>query len=67
MTHDILYTLDFYYVIMTLTLLYHRGHIQMSSNYSTIDMEAEQIVKHLGFLLHYITLTNYYSIQDTFR
>ena len=47
----------------------------MTSNYSTIDVEGEEIVYknetpnsiYLGFLLHYITLTNYYIVQDTFR
>ena len=47
----------------------------MTSNYSTIDVEGEEIVYknempnsiYLGFLLHYITLTNYYIVEDTFR
>ena len=44
----------------------------MTSNYSTIDVEGEEIVYtnetpnsiYLGLLLHYITLTNYYIVQD---
>ena len=47
----------------------------MTNNYSTIDVEGEEI-KHInetpnfiniGFLLHYITLTDYYIVQDTLR
>ena len=60
----------------TYQLLYCRGHIQMTSNYSSIEVEAEdkKNVKMLtsysiyfGFLLHYMTLTNYYIVEDTFR
>ena len=46
----------------------------MMSNYSTIETEAEETEylhekshsSYLGFLLHCITLTNYYIVQDTF-
>ena len=46
----------------------------MTSNYRTIEVEAEEIEYknershsiYLGLLLHYITLTNYYIVQDTF-
>ena len=49
----------------TYRLLNCRGHIQMTSNYSTIDMlkENNRVKKstshliHLGLILHYITLT----------
>ena len=42
----------------------------MTSSYSTIEVEAEEIEYknetshsiYLGFLLHYITLTNYYIV-----
>ena len=42
----------------------------MTSNYSTIDVEGEEIecknetpnFIYVGFLLHYITLTNYYIV-----
>ena len=45
----------------------------MTSNYSTIEVEPEEIEYknetylslYLGFLLHFIKLTNYYI--DTFR
>ena len=47
----------------------------MTCSCSTIEVEAKEIeynneMSHsiyLGFLLHYITLTNYYIVQDTFR
>ena len=47
----------------------------MTSNYSTIEEEAVEIeyeneTSHsmsLGFLLHYITLTKYYIVLDTFK
>ena len=60
---------------LTYELLYCRGHIQMTSNYSTINVEGEEIVYknetpnsiYLGLLLHYITLDNYYIVQDTLR
>ena len=47
----------------------------MTSNYSTIDVEWEEIVYknempnsiYVVFLLYCITLTNYYIVQDTFR
>ena len=34
------------------------------------DIEYKNEMSHslyLGFLLHYITLANYYNVQDTFR
>ena len=42
----------------------------MTSNYSTIEVEAEEVEylketshsSYLGFVLHYITLTNYYFV-----
>ena len=47
----------------------------MTGSYCTIEVEAEEIdykkdMSHsiyLGFLLHHITLTNYYIIYNTFR
>ena len=59
----------------TYLLLYCKGHIQMTNNYSTINVETENSrVKnvnphsiHLEFILHYITLTSYYIVKDTFR
>ena len=47
----------------------------MTSNYSTIEVEAEQTeykneISHsmfLRFLLYYITLTNDYIVKNTFR
>ena len=47
----------------------------MTCSYSTTEVEAEEIEYinershsiYLGFLLHYITLTNYYIVLDTFR
>ena len=47
----------------------------MTSNYGTIQVEAEEIEYnnershsiYIGSLLRYITLTNYYIVQDTFR
>ena len=47
----------------------------MASNYNTIEMEAEEFEYknersnsiYLRFLLHYISLTNYYIVQDTFK
>ena len=47
----------------------------MTSNYNIIEEEAEELEHknetsysiYLGFILHYITFTNYYIVQDTFR
>ena len=47
----------------------------MTSNCSTIEVETENnSVKmsmshliHLEFILHYISLTDYYIVEDTFR
>ena len=44
----------------------------MTSNYSSIEAKAEETVyiiemTHSIYLLHYITLTNYYIVQDKFR
>ena len=69
------YSLVLYYIISHLLLLYCSRHIQVTNNYSTMEVEKEEIeykneTSHslfLGFLLFYITLTNYYIIQDTFR
>ena len=59
----------------TYQLLYYTGQIKMTSNYSTIEVEAEKIEYknetthsiYLGFLLYYITLTYYYILAYTFR
>ena len=56
-------------------LLYWIGHIQMTSNYTTIEVEGEEIKYknemsnsiYFAFILHYITLTNYYIAQDKLR
>ena len=56
-------------------LLYCTGYIKMTSNYSTIEVDSEEIeyknetshFQYLRVLLLYITFTNYYIIQDTFR
>ena len=61
--------------LRTYVTLYHtywllncKGHIQISSNYSTIDVEKgnNRVKKmsmshsiHLGFILYYISLTGY--------
>ena len=47
----------------------------MTSKYNRTEEEAEEIDYknershsiYLQFLLHYISLTNYYTVQDTFR
>ena len=47
----------------------------MTSSYSTMKLEAEEIEYknetshsiYLRFLLLYISLTNYYFVQDTFK
>ena len=47
----------------------------MTSNYSTIEMDAGEIEYknershsiYFAFAIHYITLTNYYIVQDTLR
>ena len=60
-------TLAFYYVV--------KGHIQMTSKYSTIDVKKEinkvRMLRshsiHLLFILHCITLTIYYIVKDTLR
>ena len=60
----------------TYQLLYCKGDVQITSGHSTINMERKTIdlLKwkhwieiHLEFILHYITLTNYYIVNDTFR
>ena len=60
----------------TYLLLYCKGHIQMTCNDSTINVETKsdrvnKITKlhliHLEFTLQHITLTNYYIVKDTFR
>ena len=56
-------------------LLYYIGHIQMTSKYYTIEVEVEEIDYnnekshsiYLGSLLHYITLSKYYIVQEIFR
>ena len=50
----------------TYQLLYCTGQIQMTSNHSTIEVEAEEIEYknershfiYFAFIIHYITLTN---------
>ena len=45
----------------------------MTSIYSTIEIEAEEIEYkrkchiYLAFLIYYMTLTNYYIVKDTLR
>ena len=47
----------------------------MTSNYNTKEVDAEEMeykneILHsiyLGFVLHYIILTNLYIVQDTFK
>ena len=47
----------------------------MTSSYSTIEVDSEEIeykneMSHciyILFILYYITLTNYYTVQDTFE
>ena len=60
----------------TYPLLYCKGHIQMTSNASNINVEIKgDIMKkmtklhsiYLEFTLQYITLTTYYMVKDTFR
>ena len=72
-------TLD---ILRIYTLLYHiyqilycKEHIHMTSNYSKIEVKKKQKSKkmsishliHLAFILHYITLTFYYVVKDTYR
>ena len=60
---------------LTYQLIYCTGQIQITSNYSAIEVESEEIeykneTSHsilLGFLLHYVPLINYYIVKDTFR
>ena len=71
-----------FYIIRISTTLYHTyqllhctGHIQMTTKYSTIEVEAEQTEYknetshsiYFEFILHYITLTKYYIVQETLR
>ena len=60
----------------TYLLFYCKGHIQMTSNNSTINVQRKnnRVNKrtkldsiHLEFSLQYITLTAYYIVKDTFR
>ena len=59
----------------TYKLLYCTVHIQMTSNYTTMEVEGEEIKYkyersysiYFAFILHYITLTKYYNVQDTIR
>ena len=60
----------------TYRLLYCKGHIQMISNNSTINMETKNDTVNkirklhliqLEFTLQYITLTSYFIVKDTFR
>ena len=73
----ILYTLHFYFIISHLpTIILYRTYSEMRSNYSTIELGAEELIEYknemlysiyFGFLLHYITLTTYYIVQDISR
>ena len=56
--------------------LYCKGHIQIMSNNSNMNVEtknnrANKMTKlqllHLIFIIHYILLTSYYIVKDTFR
>ena len=70
-------TLRIYITIYhTYQLLYCKGHIQMMSNDSTINVERKnnrvnKITKlhliHLELTLQYITFTRYYIVKDTYR
>ena len=61
----------------TYWLLYCKGHIQITSYDSNVNVETEKNNRvnkkttlnsiHLEIILHYITLTNYYIVKDTFR
>ena len=78
MTKFHLIQLEFTLQYITLTNYYYqfRGHIQMMSNDSTINMETKsnrmkKMTKlhpiQLEITLKYITLTNYYIAKDIFR
>ena len=70
-------TLRIYITIYhTYQVLYCKGHIQMTSNKSIINVETKnnrinKMTKrhsiYLEFTLLYITLTTYYIVKDTFR
>ena len=60
---------------ITYQLLYCIGRIQMTSNYNTREVEGEEIQYknershsiYFAFIIHFITLTNYYIVQDRLR
>ena len=69
--HKMYFTINHRYL-----LLYCKGHIQMMSNDSNINVVIKNNrvnkmtklhSKHLEFTLQYITLTNYYIVKDIFR
>ena len=61
----------------TYKLLYCNRHILLTSYYSIVNVEINKNNRvnkmiilnsiHLQIILHYITLTNYYIVKDTFR
>ena len=59
----------------TYPLLYCKGHIQIKSNHSNVNVKENNRVNkmttlnsiHLEITLHYITLTGYYIVKETFR
>ena len=73
--HSIYLEFTLQYITLT-SLLYCKGHIQMTSNDSNINVEIKggrmkKMTKlhsiYLEFILQYITLTTYYIVKDTFR
>ena len=69
--------LEFILQYITYQLLYCKGHIQMTSNHSNVNVEIEKINKvnkittlnltNLEIILQKTTLTNYYIVKDTFK
>ena len=74
MLHSILLGFILHYITLTNYFIL-KDIIQMTSNYSTIDVEEKKKSKKmsmsqsilLGFILRYITLTFYYILKDEFR
>ena len=59
----------------TYVLLYCKGHIQITSNHSNINVKTDKIKVnkmtilnsiHLEIIPHYMTLTDYYIVKDAF-
>ena len=60
----------------TYKLLHRKRHIQLTSNHSNVNVKINKNNRvnkmiilnsiHLQIILHYITLTNYYIVKDTF-